>query len=134
MKIKLFTILYVYLFLGIVAYAQNPAFYFRQITLTQGLSESTIRDIVEDKQGYMWFCTEDGLNKYDGSKFQVYRSDMNHRNSISSNHPNKLMVDSKGNLWIGMKGGVDRLARGARGGGGLHAPPPPAPAWLEEIG
>ena len=58
---------------------------FDQIGLEQGLSQSTVYAIVQDKQGFMWFGTQDGLNRYDGYSIKVYNHDPNDSNSISNN-------------------------------------------------
>ena len=59
----------------------------------------------------MWFGTEDGLNKYDGYRFTVYRSNPNDKNSISGNSITVLYEDKAGNLWIGTKEGLNRYNR-----------------------
>ena len=63
-----------------------PSYVFHQLTVKDGLSEGTVRAITEDAHGYMWFGTEDGLNKYDGYKFTVYRYDPKDKFSITSNN------------------------------------------------
>ena len=64
----------------------GQAIKFRRLTLEDGLSQSTINCIVQDAQGFMWFGTEDGLNRYDGYTFKVYRNDPENPYSLSSNH------------------------------------------------
>ncbi|MCP2606550.1 ATP-binding protein [Candidatus Aminicenantes bacterium AC-708-I09] len=61
--------------------------------------------IIQDKQGFMWFGTEDGLNRYDGYEFKVYRNDHDNLNSLNYNYIKVIYEDSKGNLWIGTYGG-----------------------------
>lgn len=58
---------------------------FRRLTLDDGLSQSSINCIAQDAQGFMWFGTQDGLNRYDGYEFQVYRNDPADPFSLSSN-------------------------------------------------
>ena len=58
-------------------YAQSPNYYFKHIGITEGLSQSNINCIAQDSLGYMWFGTQEGLNKYDGYKFVVYKNEHN---------------------------------------------------------
>lgn len=74
---------------------------FEHITNEQGLSQSTGNDILQDHQGFMWFGTSDGLNKFDGHEIKVYKEDRSDSLSISGNSINVLFEDSKNNLWIG---------------------------------
>src|SRR5688500_14783780 len=71
------------------------------ISLAEGLSQSSVYDIVQDPRGFTWLATQDGLNRYDGTTFQVYRDEPFDTNSISSNHTSALLCDSKGRLWAG---------------------------------
>lgn len=82
---------------------------FGNIGLKQGLSQSTVYAIVQDAQGFMWFGTQDGLNRYDGYSIKVFKHNPADSNSIADDRINCLLSDSKGNLWIGTaNGGVDR--------------------------
>jgi len=66
--------------------------------------------MIQDKDGFLWFGTADGLNRYDGYQFKVYKYDPDDIHSIADNSILSLLEDSKGNLWIGTgKGGLDRL-------------------------
>lgn len=91
------------LFGGLVkeAVAQPEDIAFDCLTLDQGLSQSTVASIVQDSEGYMWFATVDGLNKFDGYKFTVYRNDPADSNSISDNWITSLCLGQEGRLWIG---------------------------------
>lgn len=71
------------------------------ISLADGLSQSSVYDIVQDKSGFLWMATQDGLNKYDGTTFQVFRDEPFDTNSISSNNLSSLLCDSKGRIWAG---------------------------------
>ena len=84
---------------------------FGQISVEQGLSQSSVFAISQDIQGFMWFGTQDGLNRYDGYSIKVFKHDPADSNSISDDAIWSLLSDSKGNLWIGtVRGGVDRYA------------------------
>lgn len=78
---------------------------FEQITTEDGLSQSTVNDILQDSRGFLWFATEDGLNRYDGYEFKVYRNDPFDPFSISSNQISSILEDNNGAIWIGTKGG-----------------------------
>ncbi|MCP4662199.1 MAG: response regulator [bacterium] len=78
---------------------------FRKITTDDGLSQSSVLCILQDSEGYMWFGTEDGLNKYDGYRFTIFRPDPEDPHSISSNRIFSLYEDRTGMLWIGTNGG-----------------------------
>lgn len=78
---------------------------FEQISLAQGLSQSSVRCILQDSKGFMWMGTEDGLNKYDGYSFKTYKPVPGDPNSISSNFIRCICEDRSGNLWVGTNGG-----------------------------
>ncbi len=90
-------------------FAQPDYIRFDRIGLEDGLSQSTVNAIVQDAQGFMWFGTQDGLNRYDGYSIKVFKHDPNDPNSISDNTVWSLMCDSRGDLWIGTeRGGLNR--------------------------
>jgi ligand-binding sensor domain-containing protein len=72
----------------------------------QGLSSSEVSEIVQDKQGFIWVGTEDGLNRFDSYYFKVYRKKINDTTSLFHNFISTLFVDSKGDLWIGTQQGL----------------------------
>jgi len=78
---------------------------FNHITVEQGLSQSTVYAIIQDRYGFMWFGTRSGLNRYDGYNFSVYQHNPPDPQSLSHNLINCLMEDSDGILWIGTNGG-----------------------------
>jgi len=85
---------------------------FENISLEQGLSQSTVFSMLQDSQGFMWFGTEDGLNKYDGYTFTVYKHDPDNPNRLSNNSIQAMLEDSSGALWFGTsEGGLDRYDR-----------------------
>jgi len=85
----------------------EPAFQFHTLDKQQGLASSVVYDIAEDKDGFIWFATEDGLQKYDGVKFTNYRHSRSDQRSLSSNIIRSLLVDSSDRLWIGTDNGLD---------------------------
>jgi signal transduction histidine kinase/ligand-binding sensor domain-containing protein/CheY-like chemotaxis protein len=100
-----FTLLLFAVFSIVTAAAQTARVQFRHLTTGQGLSQNNVNCILKDKQGFMWFGTVDGLNKYDGYKFTVYRNDPEHPESISNNYIHTMVEDRKGRLWIGTDNG-----------------------------
>lgn len=79
---------------------------FEHLSVEQGLSQSTVVYIMEDRWGYLWFCTEDGLNKYDGYSFTHYKPDPdNPYSSLSHNNVRMVVEDKSGILWVGTLGG-----------------------------
>jgi len=85
---------------------------FEQISLDQGLSQSSVRCILQDSRGFMWMGTEDGLNKYDGYSFKAYKPVPGDPHSISSNFIRCICEDRRGDLWIGTNGGgLNKLDR-----------------------
>ncbi len=76
-----------------------------RISTDQGLSQSTVECIYRDSRGFMWFGTEEGLNRYDGYNFTVYKND--HRNplSLSNEVVFSIFEDSYENLWVGTRDG-----------------------------
>ncbi|HWK05157.1 MAG TPA: two-component regulator propeller domain-containing protein [Puia sp.] len=78
---------------------------FSQLTTADGLSQSAVNCILKDKLGFMWFGTRDGLNKYDGHTFTVYRNNPKNSRSIPDNQIKCLFEDQQSNLWIGTLGG-----------------------------
>jgi ligand-binding sensor domain-containing protein len=93
-----------------LTFGQNTKF--DHITLEEGLSQSTVNSILQDSQGFMWFGTMDGLNRYDGYEITVFKHDSADPDSLSQNHILALFEDSQGTLWIGTaSGGLERYNR-----------------------
>lgn len=82
---------------------------FEQISLEEGLSQSVVNDIVQDHQGFLWVGTDDGLNRYDGYDFKIYKPEPNNPNSISDSTITSIVEDQQGFLWVGTRaGGLNR--------------------------
>jgi signal transduction histidine kinase/ligand-binding sensor domain-containing protein/CheY-like chemotaxis protein len=75
------------------------------ITVKEGLSSNTVNAIIKDNNGLMWFGTTNGLSKYDGSNFTIYRHQQGDNTSLPSNEVLTLFVDHSGKLWVGTAGG-----------------------------
>lgn len=78
---------------------------FNNLSVKDGLSNNKVVAILQDKTGFLWFGTEDGLNRFDGYEFKVYRNNPQDTNSISGNNIWSLFEDTEGNIWIGTKSG-----------------------------
>ncbi|MEO6232397.1 MAG: two-component regulator propeller domain-containing protein [Ferruginibacter sp.] len=83
--------------------AQVP---FTYLGINQGLSNNSVRCILRDHKGFMWFGTFDGLNRYDGYSFKVFRNKVNDSTSLINSFVNTFCEDRKGNLWVGTRKGV----------------------------
>jgi two-component system sensor histidine kinase ChiS len=82
---------------------------FNSFNVEDGLSQSTVRAIIQDKQGFLWIGTEDGLNRYDGYRFKIYRPDPEDPASLSDRFILDLYEDSEGFLWIATRqGGLNK--------------------------
>ena len=107
MKIYYF-ILFLFL-LSPIGFAKNTEiFNFRHYTNKDGLSHNTVYHIIQDKRGFMWFATDDGLNQFDGQTFTVYRSNLwlKNNNGLLHDHILSLFEDSMGRIWVCTEAGV----------------------------
>lgn len=80
--------------------------YFSHIGMEDGLSHSTIFAINQDKEGNLWFATYDGVNKYDGYNFTVYRHEYTNPNSIASDITRCIAIDDSDQIWVGTREGL----------------------------
>ncbi len=86
--------------------AQTPKFW--HLSVEQGLSNATVNCMLQDRQGFMWFGTDDGLNRYDGYQFRVFKKNAAKPNSLSDNLIESICEDGEGNIWIATPQGLDR--------------------------
>jgi signal transduction histidine kinase/ligand-binding sensor domain-containing protein len=85
---------------------------FSQLSVEDGLSESVVTDILQDHLGFLWFGTQDGLNKYDGYTFTVFKHDPSNPDSLSRSYITTLYEDRSGIIWAGTDtGGINRYDR-----------------------
>ncbi len=89
------------MFCALTAWAQEDNFNFINFSSKDGLSSNTVNAILKDTLGYMWFGTDDGLNRFDGVNFKVYRYNSRDSTSLRSNTITALCEDKSGNLWVG---------------------------------
>ncbi len=88
---------------------------FRRYTRDDGLSEHTANHIAQDRVGFIWVATDDGLNRFDGYTFRVYRHDPERPFTLSNNVVRDLLLDHEGELWVASEGGLDRYLRQSDG-------------------
>jgi len=84
-------------------------YYFRHYQVEHGLSHNTVYCSLQDKQGFLWFGTRDGLNRFDGYSFRIFRHSAKNNKSICSNIVHALTLDHEGNLWVGTDEGIDKF-------------------------
>lgn len=98
------------LLLAIALAAPAQPISFDRIGPAQGLSQSTIRAVYQDRQGFLWIATRDGLNRYDGQTFQIFRHRHGEPTSLQSSDIATIREDKQGRLWVGtFTGGLHRL-------------------------
>jgi ligand-binding sensor domain-containing protein/signal transduction histidine kinase len=88
--------------------AQPRDLRFEHISMGQGLSHFSLTAITQDRQGFLWFGTEHGLNKYDGHNFTIYMPDPGDSCALPERFISCLLADRQGNLWVGSGGGLSR--------------------------
>ena len=87
---------------------QDQALKFERFSIEDGLAHTAIRQIVQDHQGFLWMITPNGINRYDGYRFQTYRHDPYDSTSLTANSQNVIHVGHSGTIWIGNFDGLCR--------------------------
>ena len=118
MKIILLLLLQFFILTGIVISiipclmdAQSQNIRFKHLTTNDGLSQSWVHSVIQDKYGFMWIGSEDGLNRYDGNSFRIYKNNFRDQYSISNNGILTLFENNKWDLWIGTRKGLNLYDR-----------------------
>jgi PAS domain S-box-containing protein len=93
------------------ATAQTQNIQFKHLTTNDGLSHSFVHSICQDKYGFIWIGSDDGLNRFDGNNFHVYKKNIRDKYSISSSNVISVFEDSRGDLWIGTRQGLNLYDR-----------------------
>ncbi|WP_375558908.1 two-component regulator propeller domain-containing protein [Bernardetia sp. OM2101] len=78
------------------------------LSIDQGLSQSTVLSILQDQKGFMWFGTQDGLNRYDAYKFKVFKLQRGDTTSLPNNNIQTLFQSKDGTIWVGTEAGVSK--------------------------
>lgn len=98
------SILIVFIFHTFYVFADlNEGYAFRSLDINNGLSQNTVHAILQDKQGFMWFGTKDGLDRYDGISFRAF---MKESGTLGNNFITSLYEDQQGQIWIGTDVGL----------------------------
>lgn len=102
----LYILLILFFCLPEFSFAQEPEYYFKNYQVSQGLSSNTVTAVTQDKKGFMWFGTRNGLNRFDGTAFKVYRNIPGDSSSIGSNSILSLNENEQSELWVGTYKGI----------------------------
>ncbi|QMU30668.1 ligand-binding sensor domain-containing protein [Adhaeribacter radiodurans] len=92
--------------------AQSRSYVYQHLDREDGLASSIVLAILQDREGYMWFGTDNGLQRYDGRKFTHYRHQSHNPNSLGSDIIEALLQDTKGNIWIVSPTSITRFSPG----------------------
>lgn len=84
-------------------------FNFKNITIEDGLSQSTVETIYQDSKGYIWIGSNDGLDRYNGYEFKHYKHDKYDKNSIANNYIVDIIEDENGYIWVSTIAGLSRI-------------------------
>lgn len=112
MKISYKRLFILFLLTGVTLYSQKklpPKLKFNTITVEDGLPNNIVNTIIQDSLGYMWIGTDDGLCRFDGQNYKIFRHSLENKNSISNNFIQSLFLDSKGDLWIMTDQGLNKF-------------------------
>jgi signal transduction histidine kinase/ligand-binding sensor domain-containing protein/DNA-binding response OmpR family regulator len=101
-------LLIILFYFGLAGFSQSKDYQFIHLSTAEGLSQSSAIAIHQDNLGQIWIGTRDGLNKYDGNKFTVYRNELQNPASISNNDILSIEEDSDGYIWIGTYNGLNK--------------------------
>jgi len=108
MKYRL-THLILLIFLSAFAFGQQKTIKFDTYSLEDGLSQSSVTGIVQDRYGYIWISTQDGINRYDGYNFKTFKNQPDDLNTIPNNYIHFLIKDDIGDLWFGTNRGIGKM-------------------------
>ena len=86
--------------------ANGRPYYFRHYRNNNGLSNNTVESCIQDRRGFIWFCTKDGLNRFDGYQFKIFYHNPDVPNSIIDNFVTALCEDKDGWIWVGTTSGL----------------------------
>lgn len=108
-KFNIFVLIMIFCGINLdLAYAYNDMS-FKNVTIEDGLSQSSINTLYQDTNGYMWIGTNDGLNRYNGYDFKVYSYNDKNKNSISNNFIIDVTEDNNRNIWVGTANGLSKI-------------------------
>ena len=105
MRKRIILLLIVLILVG-YTHAIDKHYYFQNFSVRDGLSQNTVNAILQDKLGFLWFGTKDGLNRYDGLSFRQYKCNQIDKRSLGNNFITALYEDKTGQIWVGTDTGV----------------------------
>ena len=82
---------------------------FKNITIEEGLTQGTVEALFQDSKGYIWIGTNDGLQRYNGYKFKIYRVEEDNKNSLVNNYILDIKEDASGNIWVATANGLSKI-------------------------
>jgi len=97
-----------FMFICKPVFTQDRDYRFKRLNTDDGLSKNNVYAVTQDKQGFMWFGTDFGLNRYDGYDFKKYFFDKNDTTSLANNYVSGLLIDNNGDLWVGTNGYIHK--------------------------
>lgn len=103
---KVRKIITVIICLLLFTYSNAQEIKFKHLSTEDGLSQSVINCMLEDSYGFLWFGTQNGLNRFDGYNFKIFRHDSNNPNTLSDNNIWSIFEDDSGRIWIGTQEGI----------------------------
>lgn len=104
---KIYTILTLYVVVLYAAPAYSTNFFFSHLGVEEGLSQVSVLEIFQDSDGYIWFGTRNGANRYDGYEFIVYQNEVNNKATLTDNYIRGFAEDDRKNIWIATSNGIN---------------------------
>lgn len=101
------TIPFILILLLYAPFAYSKNFFFSHLGVENGLSQVSVLDIFQDSDGYIWFGTRNGANRFDGYEFKIYQNEVNDTTTLSDNYIRCFAEDSHQNIWIGTSNGIN---------------------------
>lgn len=104
--LRVFPLLF-FLLAGMCSAGQSPSsFYFTHYDMQDGLASNEVFDVVQDRTGYLWIATNNGLQRFDGVQYKTFKKQRGDAHSLPANVIYKLLIDQKDNLWISANNGT----------------------------
>jgi len=98
--------LYIISVFTVLSVSSQSSYYFQNLNIDNGLSQNTVNAILQDRNGFMWFGTKDGLNRYDGISVKIFKSNGDDAEGLGNGFVRSLFEDNEGNIWVGTDVGV----------------------------
>ena len=112
-KVHIVPLLLIFSFLlpANLSFPQNDEIIFKHLSVEDGLSNSSVNCILQDSQGFMWFGTANGLNRWDGYEIRIFNFDLKDSSTLSNAFIVTLFLDSRGVMWVGTDIGLNKFNR-----------------------